>query len=279
MKFGVVGSFGSAEQIIEMGIAAETAGWDGFFSWDGISVGEMDTFDPWVLLSAIAMKTERIQLGAMVFALARQQPWKVARESITLDQISHGRLIMPVGLGAAADDGGFSRVSGGVTDRKTRAELLDDALAILALAWTGEKFSYQGTHHSVTDLVFQPRPVSRPRIPIWVVAGYPAPKSMGRAVRWDGILPTMLSTPLFEPLTPDDIRQVAAWVAEHRGASGQPFDIVVEGELSADPVESAARVRGLAEAGATWWIESRWEGETAAPDALLTMIKNGPPRI
>ena len=107
-----------------------------------------------MLLGAIATRTSRITLGAMVFAVPRQQPWKLARESITVDQLSGGRLVMPVGLGASPDDAGFSRVSGGVTDKRTRAELLDDSLAILDRAWTGETFSYQGTHHFVRDIVF-----------------------------------------------------------------------------------------------------------------------------
>jgi len=272
VKYGVVGSFGSAERIVEMGVAAEEAGWDGFFSWDGISVGPVDTFDPWVLLGAIATRTSRITLGAMVFAVPRQQPWKLARESITVDQLSDGRLVMPVGLGASPDDAGFSRVSGGVTDRRTRAELLDDSLAILDRAWTGETFSYQGTHHFVRDIVFQPKPIAQPRIPIWVVAAYGYPKSMSRAVRWDGVI---LGKPLnAPPFTPTEIRDAVAWIGEHR-ESDAPFEVIVEGVLPAG-AEGADRAAGLAEAGATWWIESHWDGPTSEPDNLLALIRSGP---
>src|SRR5699024_8860539 len=134
MKFGFVGCFGTVDQVVEMAVAAEDAGWDGFFTWDGISVGAMDTFDPWAVLGALAVRTERITLGAMVFALPRRKPWEFARQALTVDHLSGGRLVLPVGLGAV-DDGGFSRVSGQPTDRRTRAELLDDSLAILDLAW------------------------------------------------------------------------------------------------------------------------------------------------
>ena len=189
MKFGFVGSYGSVAQVLQMGREAEAHGWDGFFTWDGISVGEMDTWDPWALLGALAVSTERIRLGAMVFALARRRPWKVAREALTVDHLSGGRLVMPVALGAV-EDGGFTRVRGEATSARERAERLDEALAILERAWSGEQFSYSGAHHEVTDLVFRPRPVQRPRIPVWVVGAWPSERSMGRAARWDGLLPS-----------------------------------------------------------------------------------------
>lgn len=284
MRFGFVGSFGSAAQTIALAQAAEEHGWDGFFTWDGISVGELDTWDPWALLGALAVSTERIRLGAMIFPLARRRPWKVARESITVDHLSGGRLVLPVGLGAV-DDGGFARVSGEATTARDRAERLDDALAILERAWSGERFSYTGTHHTVTDLVFRPRPVQRPRIPVWTVGAWPSERSMGRAARWDGVLPQRRSGP--GALTPDDVRELVAWVTDRRRtlAAAEPgrflgdFDVVVEGVLPDDPDAAAEHVRAYADAGATWWVESRWDGERDTPGALLDRVRQGPPRL
>lgn len=277
MKFGFVASNGSTQQILDMAVAAEAAGWDGFFTWDGISVGAMDTFDPWALLGAIAVKSQTMTLGAMIFPLSRRRPWKVAREAITVDHLSNGRLVIPVGLGVL-DDGGFSRVSGEVTDRKQRAERLDETLAILELAWQGEPFNYEGTHYTVKDLVFQPTPVQKPRIPIWAVASWPAPKSMNRAIRWDGVVPSLRESP-FEGLKPSDVADIAAWIRDHRTAGG-PFEIVLEGMAPGDdPAAATAKLAPLAEAGATWWIESRWEAPHNAPEALLERIRQGPPRI
>ncbi|MEJ7838115.1 MAG: LLM class flavin-dependent oxidoreductase [Thermomicrobiales bacterium] len=278
MKFGFVGSYGSTDQILEMAVAAEEAGWDGFFTWDGISVGEVDTFDPWSMLGALAVKTSNMTLGAMIFPLSRRRPWKVAREAITIDHLSHGRLVIPVGLGAAAHDGGFARVSGEVTDRKQRAELLDDTLAILDRAWTGESFSYQGTHHRVDNLIFRPKPVQQPRIPIWVVAMYPSPKSMNRAIEWDGILPTFKGAQPMEQMKPETVREVVAWIEQHR-TSDRPFDLVLEGVTTGVPFEDNDQLKPLADAGATWWIESRWDTDRDTPEALLERIKLGPPRL
>jgi alkanesulfonate monooxygenase SsuD/methylene tetrahydromethanopterin reductase-like flavin-dependent oxidoreductase (luciferase family) len=276
MKFGFVASCGSTRQVLEMAVAAEQAGWDGFFTWDGISVGPYETYDPWALLGALAVRTHSIRLGAMVFSLPRRKPWEVARQAVTVDRLSGGRLILPVALGAV-DDGGYSRVSGETTDTRTRAELLDDSLAILDLAWTGEAFSYRGFHHEVRDLVFRPTPVQRP-IPVWVVGSWPAGRSMRRAMCRQGIIPARLGDPL-TPLAVDELRELVGWVRERRPATRGPFDVVVEGVLPADPAEAGARVAELADAGATWWIESRWDFEHETPRSLLDRIQQGPPRI
>lgn len=281
MQFGFVGSFGSVAQTLTLACEAEAHGWDGFFTWDGISVGELDTWDPWALLGALAVSTERIRLGAMIFPLARRRPWKVARETITVDHLSGGRLVLPVGLGAA-DDGGFSGVSGEATTARERAERLDDALAILERAWSGERFSYAGTHHTVTDLVFRPQPVQRPRVPVWVVGAWPSERSMGRAARWDGVLPQRRGG---GSLSPDDVRELRGWVDERRRAlaDAEPgrylgdVDVVVEGVLPDDPDAAVEHARAYADAGATWWVESRWDAERDTPEALLDRVRQGPP--
>ena len=96
---------------------AEAAGWDGLFIWDTFS-GE----NAWVLLAAIAMATERLRFGPMLTAPSRRRPWQLATEAVTLDHLSNGRLILPVGLGAA-EDLGFARF-GEETDRRCRAKKL-----------------------------------------------------------------------------------------------------------------------------------------------------------
>lgn len=155
MKFGFIVPTGTTDQILDLAQEIEAAGWDGFFYWDGIGIGNSDVFDPWAILAAVAVRTQRVQLGAMIFPLSRRRPWKVAREAITVDHLSHGRLIIPVGLGAL-DDGGFSRVHPETIDRQARAELLDETLAILAHTWSGETFSYSGKHYQMEDMTYRP---------------------------------------------------------------------------------------------------------------------------
>ena len=131
------------------------------------------------------MRTERVRLGAIVTPPSRRRPWKLARE-MTLDRLSGGRLVLPVGLGAL-DDAAFGNV-GEPTDAKIRAELLDESLEILEGLWSGEPFAYEGRHYRFGPMTFRPTPVQRPRIPIWVVGAWPNERSMRRVLRWDGIV-------------------------------------------------------------------------------------------
>jgi alkanesulfonate monooxygenase SsuD/methylene tetrahydromethanopterin reductase-like flavin-dependent oxidoreductase (luciferase family) len=271
--YGFIVTKGDPRTVAELANEAEEAGWDGVFYWDGIHVGEMDTYDPWVVMAAMAMRTERVRIGAMLTPPARRRPWKLARETMTLDRLSGGRLVLPVGLGAL-DDGGFSKV-GEPTDRKVRAELLDESLEILTGLWSGEPFAYdKGRHYRLGEMTFRPTPVQRPRVPIWVVGAWPGKKSMNRALRYDGLLAYTMRG----EVAPEDIRAMKAYVEENR-VGKTPFDIVMEGETPGDdPERATSTVRPFAEAGATWWIESPWEPPNELGD-LRRRIAQGPPRV
>jgi alkanesulfonate monooxygenase SsuD/methylene tetrahydromethanopterin reductase-like flavin-dependent oxidoreductase (luciferase family) len=218
------------------------------------------------------MCTERVRIGAVLTPPARRRPWKLARETITMDRLSGGRLVLPVGLGAL-DDGGFSKV-GEPTDRKVRARLLDESLEILTGLWSGEPFAYEGEHYRLEEMTFLPRPVQSPRIPIWVVGAWPSERSMRRALRYEGLLAYTTRG----EVTPEDIRAMKAYVEENRDGT-EPFDIVWEGVTPGDDSEWAAQiVRPFAEAGITWWMESMWSPPNE-PDDLRARIKQGPPSI
>jgi alkanesulfonate monooxygenase SsuD/methylene tetrahydromethanopterin reductase-like flavin-dependent oxidoreductase (luciferase family) len=273
VRYGFVIPKGDPRAVAELAREAEEAGWDGAFYWDGISLGEeMETYDPWVVMAAMAMRTERIRIGAMLTPPARRRPWKLARETVTLDHLSNGRLVLPVGLGAV-DDGGFSKV-GEPTDRRVRARLLDESLEILTGLWSGEPFSYEGEHYRLEEMTFLPRPVQSPRVPIWVVGAWPSERSMRRALRYDGILAYTTRG----EVTPEDIRAIKGYVEENRGTDG-PFDIVWEGETPGDDADRAAEiVRPFAEAGITWWIESPWSPPNEPAD-LRARIRQGAPAV
>jgi alkanesulfonate monooxygenase SsuD/methylene tetrahydromethanopterin reductase-like flavin-dependent oxidoreductase (luciferase family) len=273
VNYGFIIPKGDPHTVAELAREAEAAGWSGVFYFDGICVGEgWEIYDPWVVMAAMAMKTERVRIGAVLTPPARRRPWKLARETMTLDHLSSGRLVLPVGLGAL-DDGGFSKV-GEPTDRKVRAHLLDESLEILTGLWSGQPFAYEGEHYHLEEMTFLPPPVQRPRIPIWVVGAWPSRKSMNRALRYDGVLAYTTRG----EVTPDDIRAMKAYVTEHRDGT-VPFDIVWEGQTPGDDPEQAAQVvRPFAEAGITWWMESPWTPPNE-PEDLRRRIKQGPPRI
>lgn len=266
MKYGFVLPRGDGRAAAELAQLAERAGWDGFFVWEPVW-----GIDAWVSLAAAAMTTTRIRLGTMLTPLSRMRPWKLASETVTLDHLSQGRLILSVGLGAI--DTGFAAF-GEVTDRKTRAELLDEGLDILTGLWQGQPFRYEGKHYRVTETDFYPppAPVQQPRIPIWVVAAWGSEKSIRRALKYDGLLPAVIKvqedgSKHTQQASPQDVGAIRRYIQAERGEDAA-FDIVVEGETPEDNPQRAAEIlQPWQEAGATWWIESLWS-LADAPDGV-----------
>jgi alkanesulfonate monooxygenase SsuD/methylene tetrahydromethanopterin reductase-like flavin-dependent oxidoreductase (luciferase family) len=269
MQYGFVVPGGSLEAIVAAGIEAEAAGWDGYFYYDYTGP---DAHDPWVTLAAVALRTERIRLGAVLTPLPWRRPWLVARALTTLDQLSKGRMILPVGLGAVEPED-WARGTlphGEPVDRKVRADLMDEGLAIIDGMWRGEAVKLAGEHYRVDIPPMGNTPVQRPRIPIWVVGAWGRPKSMRRVLRYDGWLRSGTSE--------EDWPVVKDYLAQH-GPSDRPFEVIVEGET---PGEDQARAREIvgreAESGATWWLETRWISQNS-PEEVLARIKHGPPRL
>jgi hypothetical protein len=267
VRFGVTFPFVDARVAAELGQQAEEAGWDGVFVWDCIL-----TVDPWVTMTAIAMRTERVRFGPIVTPVSRRRPWKLACETATLDRLANGRLILPVGLGS--EDDGWERL-GEETSRAVRAKRLDEGLDVLTGLWSGRPFSYAGQHYRVTDVTGL-CPVQSPRIPIWVVGSrWPNPDLPGsklrRMLRWDGVMMNRSA----------DFRAFRAFVEERRTGT-TPFDIVVEGETPGDDADAAASTVGpLAEAGVTWWLENLWDSswEGGGVAGMRARIEQGPPRV
>lgn len=204
---------------------AESRGWDGLFLWDRIAYPprERAVADPWVALSAIASVTEKIRLGPMITPLSRRRIQKVARETVTLDHLSRGRLTLGVGLGNVEDLEPF----GEPFDPPERARLLDEGLERLSGFWSGG---------------FSPLPVQRPRIPVWVAANWPHRRPVRRAIRWDGLFPIDLPGP-------EQLAELADEIREARAGSEGSFDLVVE-------VPPGADVHSWEAAGATWVLTS-----------------------
>ena len=255
MKYGIYlpnfGPYGDAKTLVELAIEAEEAGWDGFFIWDHIAGWDLPMVDPWVALAAIAASTEKIRIGTTVTPLPRRRPWKIAREAVSIDQLSGGRLTLSVGIGGG--EGEWDHL-GEETDLKTRGEMLDEALEILVGLWSGEEFRYTGEHYQIKKARFTPTPVQQPRIPIWVGGFWPNKKPFRRAAKWDGSFPLLDTWDNEEEL--QLLEEVVRFLEEHR-ESDEPFDIVMMGVTrdAVDP-EGLELVRQRAERCATWWLEA-----------------------
>src|SRR5215212_7459062 len=99
MRYGFVIPTGDIHTIPELAAEAEAAGWDGVFIPDCIAIHTPEVpphpgYDPWIMLAAMAMRTERVRIGTVLTPLPRRRPWKLAREAVTLDQLSNGRLTL-----------------------------------------------------------------------------------------------------------------------------------------------------------------------------------------
>jgi len=281
MKYGFLIPGGDVRDFAGFAATAEAAGWDGVFVADAISTSmggkTFPWFDPWVALATMATATTRVRLGTFLTAPARRRPWKLAREVGTLDELSSGRAILSVGLGAADGDAGFSAV-GEAMELRVRAELVDEALEIINGLWKGRAYSFKGMHYNVTKMAMLPKPIQKPRIPIWVVGVWPKEKSMQRALRWDGVIPQRYKLGMgeWEEYAKAQYAQDVRAIREYAGKHGkrESFDIVVQGFSSAKNRQVRESVKALETAGATWYIQNLW---TFDPKKITARIKQGPP--
>ena len=274
MKFGLASPYNEARKVAELAQLAEETGWDGFFLGDAIWCE-----DPMIALAAAAMTTNRIRLGTMIIPVPLRRPWKIASESLALDRLSDGRLIL--GLGTGAVWMGWHAFPDEVTNGKARAEMLDETIDILTLLYQRKQFDYDGKHYhlklTTMDVMHYPsKPIQQPRIPLWAPLIWPRPKSMQRILKCDGLLPEKRGpdgTPA--DVTPEDVRAMAAFVNANRTLT-TPFDIVMQGKTDgADRARQQDQLSPWQEAGATWWVEGLW-GEPE--EAVVARIRQGPPQ-
>ncbi len=242
--------FSDPHLVAQLAQEAEEAGWDGFFLWDHIGADWPSPIaDPWIELAAMAMKTQRIKLGLIVTPLPRRRPWKVARETVTLDYLSRGRLI--VGAGIGSDVGREYSCFGEEGSDKLHGSMLDEGLEVLTKLWSGETFTYTGEHYQIQDARFLPTPVQMPRIPIWIAAVWPNKKPFRRAARWDGVVPMAAD----HMLTPAEIHDIVLYIQTYRTVA-TPFDVACGGSSrDKSSTEAASMFSAYAEAGLTWWME------------------------
>jgi alkanesulfonate monooxygenase SsuD/methylene tetrahydromethanopterin reductase-like flavin-dependent oxidoreductase (luciferase family) len=214
---------------------AEEAGWDGVFVWDHIDYRAPveGIADPWVTLAAMAMTTSAVRLGPMITPLPRRRPLKVAREVVSLDRLSGGRVVLGVGIGG--DNSGELTHTGEETDDRTRGRMLDEGLQLLRDAWTGQPLDHEGEHYLAQDMTVRPTPVQE-RLPVWVAVRYGNAKPLRRAARHDGVFPIDIDHP-------DKLAETLAGLE----VPARPFDVAVGAQDDTDP-------RPYEAVGATWWM-------------------------
>ena len=252
------------DRLVELAQSAEAAGWDGIFLWDHLLYGGGVTkiLDPYISLAAIASGTTKIQLGAMVTPLIRRRPQIVARQAVTLDLLSHGRLILGFGIGDDGEVGELSRF-GEITDAKERGRALTEGLHVLTGLLSGEDVHHEGEHYRADGVTFQPTAAREGGIPIWLAARWPNPVPIRRAAHFGGVF-------VIQMKDPGDVAALRDQLTEE-GADLEHFDIVVSGFIGDDPSP-------WANVGVDWFLS--WIGPYHMNfDEVHEMIVEGPREI
>lgn len=259
MKFAVnIPPFTDPAIVVGIARDAESAGWDGVFLWDHLvwsTSNQPDVHDPWVLLGAIAEATERVRIGTLVTPLSRRRVHVVAKQLLTLDHLSGGRITFGVGLGepAVADFGNF----GDEPDGRSRAAILDEGLEVLDQLLRGAEVDHDGDHVTAHGRL-RPGPVQQPRPPIWVAGVVPNQRPLRRARGWDGVVPIGSQ----ELLAPDAL-------SGYLGGDAPPGWEVVAPWGPGIPADEYAA------AGATWLVQSTWPvGDWV--DEFRARVRGGP---
>jgi len=277
MKYAVdtsiQGIYSNPKLIGDLAVLAEHSGWDGFFIWDSVGVEE-PIADPWVTLSVIASLTEKIRIGTAVTPIARRRPWKLARETVSVDNLSSGRLTLGVGLGASPTTE-YERF-GEDPDTRILARKLDEGLDVLTGLWSGKEFSYLGDHYRIDQATFLPKPVQTPRIPIWVGANWPNKRPLRRAAQWDGVYPIYWHEGE-NKMSPTILKDIVKYVGEHKNNS-RGFDVVAAGTHDVSKRSQLAQLaKAYSDIGATWYA-SPIGPHIGDVNAVKAWISLGPPK-
>jgi alkanesulfonate monooxygenase SsuD/methylene tetrahydromethanopterin reductase-like flavin-dependent oxidoreductase (luciferase family) len=244
-----------------LGTAAEANGWDGLFLWDHVYRPEeqtTDIADVWIVLAAVAAATATIRIGPMVTPVTRRRIATLARQTVTLDRLSGGRLTLGLGLGV--DSGRELSAFGEIIDPRVRAARLGEGAELLVRLWSGERVDHRGEHFRAEGVRFRPVPVQQPRIPLWFAARADALAPVRRAARYDGLFPIEMNLDQFR-------RAVDTIVAVRGHLDG--FDMAVRADPGLDLAAFAA-------AGATWVMHAFPPSVRYA--AVEAYVAAGPPR-
>lgn len=241
-----VGGFGDPLLLVELAVLAEQSGWDGVYLWDHVLYRDptWSVANPTVTAAAIAAATSRVRLIVM-HVLPRRRVQVVARESVTLDRLSGGRLTFAVAIGSMdLEYAGF----GESPSLPARGAALDAGLADLCALWSAEPVVVAGQ----LPVQMVPGPVQQPRIPIWCGGRWPNRAPLRRAARFDGAMPTFVDQQT-RVVPPSEFAAATSFIASQRGDLAG-YDLALEGFSPRGGAAAAAAP--YAGAGLTWWVEA-----------------------
>ena len=290
MKFGVTipNNWGveDPKQVLEFGPLAENLGFDSVWVMDHLfntgyireRLADNPYYHPMSTLSYLAATTSKVTLGTSVLVLPYHNPVELAKYAATLDQISGGRVVLGVGVGAMTEE--FNAL--GISMRE-RGSLTNECIDIMKELWSNHLPTYKSKRWDFSDLYFSPKPVQS-SIPIWV-GGASAGAIKRTALRGDGWHPTGVS-PEGYALTKQEIIEAAT--AAGRDASQMTWSTRVEVEVHGkpssdrnssrttlpgnDPAMMVANIKAFQDAGVDHIVLALNSGDVSALKRLMKTI-------
>lgn len=182
---------------------ADEAGFDSCWAFDHLvpmgRVREGDIFEGWTILAAMAEATRRIRIGTLVTSNLYRHPGLLAKMAVTVDHLSGGRLTMGIGAGGDAyADAMFGLPGPAAPERVGR---LSEACDVLTRLWTEETVTFRGTYYTLEEAHSDPKPLQKPRLPLWIASSGPR-----YGLR---VVATHADVWLIASLTPDDLGDLA----------------------------------------------------------------------
>ena len=272
------GTYSDIEILMDLCRDAEKVGWDGIFLWDHMifstrlknnNQNNIPFVDPWIALTAISTITTRVKIGTYITPLPRRRPWKLAREIVSLDHLSKGRLILGIGLGSPDFEyEGFGEEKNMIV----RARKCDEGLEIIKGLCSGKPFKFNGNYYNIKEMTFKPEPYNG-TIPIWIGGRWPNKKPFERASKYDGVCPISATS---KNLNPGDIEEIKNYIKKMR-KNIENFDIVLAGETPQEKNIAKKIIIPYIESGMTWWLETinDWRGSL---EEMKKIILCGPPK-
>jgi F420-dependent oxidoreductase-like protein len=233
------------EDWLALARATEELGFDALFRSDHygpvVAQEERGSLDAWATLAALATVTSRIKLGTLVSPATFRHPSVLAKNAVTVDHISGGRV--EVGLGAGWNETEHYRYGFSFPPLRERMDVFAEQLEIVHRQWATEPFPFEGEHYRVTDSDPHPKPLQAPH-PNLIVGGRGRPRSVALAARWADEYNTLSTDP--EELRALRERIAAACAKEGR----EPLTLsVMTGIPGGGPDEVQRLLTKLAEAG------------------------------
>ena len=223
------------EILLETGRLVERLGFDAVYLHDH----PLNSPEPWLGLAALAAVTERVMLGSVVNCVFYRHPAYLARMAADLDQLSHGRLML--GLGVGWHHGEFAAYQQPFDSPGKRLAALEEAIAIIEGSWGPERLSYQGKHFSTVEMAIVPGPLQQPRPPL-MIAGAGEQVTLRQVARLADAC-NLDESKL--PNGPADIRRKLEVLQEHCEAVGRDYDEILRthfvGWLMLAPSEAEVR--------------------------------------